>query len=72
MAGQGGSAQGGFDYRDGHVSGVVLARPTGLPLLDRAAVATVMAAHYPPPPDSMQHRDVHLTVVVRFDPDQPE
>ena len=72
MAGQKGQVRVAFSYLDGQVSGVAVAIGSGLPMLDRAAVATVEAAHYPPPPPAMASRPLRLTIAVDFDPDLPE
>ena len=50
---------------NGRVSGVGLARSSGFPALDQAAIATARAASpLPPPPEGLAGRS--LTMVVRF------
>ena len=72
MAGQTGEVRVGFDFLDGSVSNVAVAAPSGLPLLDRAALATVQAAHYPQPPPELAHRPLHLAIAVHFSADRPD
>jgi len=57
MMGQSGTAGVAFDYRDGAlVGGLQLARSTGLPVLDAAALTAVRNARYPePPPEASNH-----------------
>ncbi len=71
MAGQGGQVRVAFSYLDGRVSDVAVAAGSGLPMLDRAALATVAAAHCPPPP-GMASRQLRLTIAVESDPALPE
>ncbi len=68
MAGQKGDVHVGFDYLDGAASNVAAAVSSGLPMLDRAAVATVQSARLPPPPPELAHHAMHLTITVKFDP----
>lgn len=55
-----------FEYFDGTVSALRLVKSTGLPLLDKAALATVRDAHYPRPPPQLQHLRIALLVYVAF------
>ena len=55
-----------FDYRDGRVSHIHVVTPSPFALLNRAAVETVRDAHYPPPPQTLSHQQVHMTVWVQF------
>jgi len=66
MLRQQGQAKVSFDYVDGVVSDMHLLQSSGLPLLDRAALATVRDAHYPAPPPAMQHRRLEFVVWVSF------
>ncbi len=68
MAGQRGQVRVAFSYIDGHVTDVRVAAGSGLPLLDRAALATVEAARYPAPPPELAARPLHLVIAVEFDP----
>jgi periplasmic protein TonB len=61
-----GRAQVAFDYLDGAVSNVALARTSGFPMLDRAALATVRSAQYPLPLAKLRGRLLHMIVWVRF------
>ncbi len=70
MAGQKGEVHVGFDYIDGAASNVTATASSGLPILDRAAVATVQSAQFPAPPAAMAHRALHLTITVQFDPER--
>ncbi|AOU99814.1 hypothetical protein BI364_15995 [Acidihalobacter yilgarnensis] len=56
----------GFDYHDGRVSHVHLLTGSGYASLDRAALAAVRDAHYPPPPPSLADKTQALTIWVRF------
>jgi protein TonB len=66
IANEEGQARVAFDYFDGRVTNITLVRSSGFPVLDRAALATVAAAQYPGPPAELQHRFVHLSVLVTF------
>lgn len=72
MAGQGGQVRVAFSYLDGRVSDVAGAAGSGLPMLDRATLATVAAAHCPPPPPGRASRQLRLTIAVESDPALPE
>ena len=56
-----------FDYRDGAVSNVHIVEGTGFGPLDRAALAAVHDAQYPPPVAKLQHKLLHMVLWVRFD-----
>jgi protein TonB len=65
MMGLSGKAGVAFDYRDGTVmNGVRLARSTGTPMLDAAALAAVRDAHYPKPPPEVANHMLPLLVWV--------
>jgi protein TonB len=66
IANEEGQARVAFDYCDGRVTNITLVHSSGFPVLDRAALATVAAAHYPSPPAELQHHLVHLSVLVTF------
>ncbi len=66
MARETGRTQVRFVLRGGHVSDVAVVRSSGFPLLDRAAVAAVHGAGYPPPPAALQGRDMRFVVWVAF------
>jgi protein TonB len=57
MMGRSGKAGVAFDYRDGALAGEVqVARSSGTPMLDAAALAAVRDAHYPKPmPQEASH-----------------
>ena len=63
---QQGQADVGFDYLDAQVSHVALVQSSGSALLDKAALATVRDARYPPPPETLLHQLQHFEVWVRF------
>ncbi|OYV37293.1 MAG: hypothetical protein B7Z80_13220 [Rhodospirillales bacterium 20-64-7] len=55
-----------FTYLNGVVTDISLARSSGFPLLDRAALQDARIAHYPPPPKGFAGREYHITVGVSF------
>jgi periplasmic protein TonB len=63
---QQGQADVGFDYLDAQVSHLTLVRSSGSALLDKAALATVRDARYPPPPETLLHQLQHFEVWVKF------
>ncbi len=65
MMGQSGKAGVAFDYRDGAVAGgLQLARSSGVPMLDTAALTAVRDAHYPAAPPEVVNQVLHLLVWV--------
>lgn len=63
---QQGQANVGFDYLDGRVSHITLVQSSGSEMLDKAALATVRDARYPPPPERLLHQLEHYEVWVKF------
>jgi protein TonB len=63
---QEGQADVGFDYFDGQVSHIALVQSSGSALIDKAALATVHDARYPPPPEKLLHQQQHYEVWVKF------
>ncbi len=61
-----GQARVAFDYLDGVVSNVHLDQSSGFPLLDRAALAAVRSAAYPPPLPQLHQRQLQMAVWVQF------
>lgn len=55
-----------FDYEDRRVSQVRVAQSSGSAELDRAALAAVQGAEFPPPPGELAGRTLHFDVWVRF------
>lgn len=55
-----------IDYLDGRVLGVSLARSSGFPLLDAAALRAGRIAHYPPPPPDFAGRVFPWTIAIIF------
>lgn len=55
-----------FIYRNGTVADISLARSSGFPLLDEAAMKAARIAHYPPPPPGFSGRTYEVTVAVVF------
>lgn len=56
-----------FIYRNGVVADIALARSSGFPLLDDAAMRAARIAHYPPPPPGFAGRTYTVTVAVVFE-----
>lgn len=56
-----------FTYRNGAVTDIALARSSGFPLLDRAAMRAARIAHYPLPPSGFGGRIYQVTVAVEFE-----
>ncbi len=56
-----------FEYRDGSVHVTGLMRASGFPALDRAALAAVQDASYPPPPAELAGRTLVKIVHVKFE-----
>ena len=65
MANETGTADVTFTYTDGVVTDIALARSTGYPLLDQAALAAARMAHYPLPPAGLS-QDYSVSVPVEF------
>ena len=55
-----------FDYQDRRVGEVRVAQSSGSGELDRAALAAVQGAEFPPPPGDLAGRTLHFDVWVRF------
>jgi len=55
-----------FTYLNGVVTDITLARSSGFPLLDQAALEDARIANYPPPPQGFAGRTYHITVGVSF------
>lgn len=72
MAGMTGQTRVGFDYRDGQVSNVTMLTSSGMDMLDRAALAAVHDAHYPPPPATQAGKTLHQQLWVTFNLDENE
>lgn len=66
MAGESGTPEVSFIYRNGVVADITLARSSGYPLLDDAAMRAARIAHYPPPPRGFAGRTYTVTVAVIF------
>lgn len=65
MIGQSGKAGVAFDYRDGRVAGDLrLARSSGTPILDAAALNAVRHARYPEAPPEEPNQVLHLLIWV--------
>ena len=63
---QEGQADVGFDYLDSQISHIALVQSSGSALIDKAALATVRDARYPPPPEKLLHQLQHYEVWVKF------
>ncbi len=61
-----GAPQISFTYLDGAVSDIAVARSSGYPLLDAAAMQAVRIAHYPPEPADFHGQAERITVAVIF------
>ncbi|USU19184.1 TonB family protein [Paraburkholderia fungorum] len=72
MAGMSGRTRVAFQYRDGVVSDVRVIVPSGLGLLDRAAVAAVRDAAYPKPDPDFVGKTLSEQLWVTFDLDRPD
>jgi protein TonB len=55
-----------FTYENGAVTNIALARSSGFPLLDDAALQDARIATYPPPPPGFTGRRYQITVSVDF------
>ena len=66
MAHESGTPEVNFIYRNGAVADITLARSSGYPLLDDAAMRAARIAHYPPPPPGFAGRTYTVTVAVVF------
>jgi protein TonB len=66
MMGVTGRARVQLDYRDGAADGPSLAQSSGMPILDRAALAAAQRAHYPATPRELAGRLMHFLVWVEF------
>jgi protein TonB len=63
MMGESGKAAVAFDYRNGEiVSGAQIARSSGTPVLDTAALTAVRRAHYPQPAPDAANQLFHLLI----------
>jgi periplasmic protein TonB len=58
----------GFKLLDGEVSGVIVAQPSGLGAMDRAAVKAVQTARFPPPPVAFQGKEMSYEIWVTHAP----
>jgi len=58
-------------YLNGHATSVTLARSSGFPVLDAAAVRAGQIANYPPPPEAFANRVYSCTLIVTFQPAPP-
>ncbi len=67
LMGSTGQAVVAFEYRDGAVHVTGLAQTSGSPVLDRAALAAVRNASYPPPPGDLAGRTLVKLVHVKFE-----
>lgn len=61
-----GRTQVAFYYQDGTITGVKITTSSGNALLDKAALAAVNAAQYPPPPQDLQGNLLSFEIWVRF------
>lgn len=61
-----GRTQVAFYYQDGTITEVKITTSSGNALLDKAAVAAVNAARYPPPPQEYQGKLLSFEIWVRF------
>jgi protein TonB len=65
MMGQSGKARIAFDYVDGAIAGPArLARSSGMPILDAAALTAVRTAHYPAAQPGKTTQLLHLLIWV--------
>jgi periplasmic protein TonB len=60
-----------ISYLNGHVTSVALARSSGFPVLDAAAVRAGQIANYPPPPAAFVNLPLNCTIAVIFQPPPP-
>lgn len=72
MAGMEGRARVAFVYRDGAVSSVRLVISSGVAMLDRAALAAVRGASYPPVPAAFAGKTLSEQLWVNFNLDNQE
>jgi len=66
MAHETGAPEVTFTYCNGAITGIALARSSGFPLLDQAAMQAARIAHYPPPPSGFTGRTYTVTIEVIF------
>ena len=66
MMGVTGRARVQLDYRNGAVDDPSLAKSSGTPMLDHAAISAAQDAHYPTPPPELAGRLMHFLVWVEF------
>jgi len=66
MARETGTPEVSFTYCNGAVADITLARSSGFPLLDEAAMQAARIAHYPLPPAGFAGRTYTVTVAVVF------
>lgn len=66
MAHETGAPEVSFTYCNGVVTDIALARSSGFPLLDAAAMQAARIAHYPLPPSGFAGRTYTVTVAVIF------
>lgn len=67
MAHEAGTPEVTFVYLNGQVTDIKLARSSGYPMLDHAAMRAARIAHYPPPPPGFAGRRYEVTVAVVFE-----
>ena len=61
-----GKTQVAFDYLDGTASNPAVAVSSGYDMLDKAAIAAVESAYYPPAPRNLAGRRLRILIWVRF------
>ncbi|HET8701673.1 MAG TPA: energy transducer TonB [Nitrococcus sp.] len=66
MLGLEGQAEIAFDFRDGQVSNVHIARSSNAAVLDQAALRAVRMADYPSPPPELEGKRLQFRIVIRF------
>lgn len=66
MFGLQGQAEIAFDFRDGQVSNVHIARSSNVVVLDQAALRAVRTADYPTPPPALNGKRLQFSIVIRF------
>jgi protein TonB len=66
MLGLQGEAEIAFDFRNGQVSNVRIARSSNATVLDQAALRAVRTADYPASPPALDGRRLQFSIVIRF------
>jgi periplasmic protein TonB len=66
MANESGAPEITFTYLNGVVTNISLARSSGYPLLDKAALEAARIAQYPAPPEGFAGRSYNISVEVIF------